>query len=362
MNIYKIFRPLIFKLDPEKAHNLAINFLKCFPNAATVFSLNREYENLRTKLWNIDFLNPIGMAAGFDKNAETISALSRFGFGFIEVGTVTPKAQAGNEKPRMFRLKQDKAIINRLGFNNLGAEVFAKNLERISRRINYLSLVIGINLGKNKDTENALDDYLPLIEKFYQQASYITINISSPNTKGLRDLQKEENLDLFLAEIVKKRDELQEKLNKNTPILIKLAPDLTLEEQETIAKIILKNHVDGLIISNTTIDRNLDLKSQFSTESGGLSGAPLFDKSTEVLRNFYHFTEKKIPIIAVGGISSAQDAYQKIRNGASLVQIYSAFIYQGFGLVERVKKELSQMVKNDGFTNIGEAIGFDADF
>ena len=354
MNLYQIIRPIIFKLDPEKAHNLAIDFLKFLPNSATLFSLNKNYENLNQKLLGLDFTNPIGMAAGFDKNAEVIFTLSKFGFGFLEAGTTTPKAQMGNELPRMFRLEEDRAIINRLGFNNLGAEVF---LDNFNKKIKDISCPVGINIGKNKDTQNALDDYLPLLEKFYDKASYITINISSPNTKNLRDLQKEDQLDLFLSEIMSKKNQLKNQYQKDVAILLKVAPDLSLEEQETIAKTVLKNQVDGLIISNTTIDRDLNLKSKYTGETGGLSGEPLFAKSNEVLKNFYKFTQGKIPLIGVGGIASAKDAYEKIKCGASLVQIYSAFVYQGFGLVEKIKSELSEVVKKDGFKNISQAIG-----
>jgi len=346
MSIYQIIRPLIFKIDPEVAHNSAINFLKFCPKTATLFSVKRDYENLRSKLWSLDFSNPIGMAAGFDKNAEVAATLEKFGFGFVECGTVTPLAQIGNECPRIFRLAEDRAIINRLGFNNLGAEIFEKNLPKIS-------VPLGINIGKNKDTEEALYDYLPLLEKFHQKASYVAVNISSPNTKNLRDLQNENQLDLFLSEIVKKKNELK----SNTPILLKVAPDLSESEQEKIAETVIKNKIDGMIVSNTTIDRDLNLKNKNALEIGGLSGAPLFKKSNETLKNFYKFTEGKIPLIGVGGISSAADAYEKIKCGASLVQIYSAFIYQGFGLVEKIKKELSEKVANDGFKNISEAVG-----
>lgn len=346
MSIYQILRPLIFKIDPEVAHNSAINFLKFCPKTATLFSVKRDYENLRSKLWSLDFSNPIGMAAGFDKNAEVAATLEKFGFGFVECGTVTPLAQIGNERPRIFRLAEDRAIINRLGFNNLGAEIFKKNLPKIS-------VPLGINIGKNKDTEEALHDYLPLLEKFHQKASYIAVNISSPNTKNLRDLQNENQLDLFLSEIVKKKNELK----SNKPILLKVAPDLSESEQEKIAEIVIKNKIDGMIVSNTTIDRDLNLKNKNALEVGGLSGAPLFKKSNETLKNFYKFTEGKIPLIGVGGISSAADAYEKIKCGASLVQIYSAFIYQGFGLVEKIKKELSEKVAVDGFKNISEAVG-----
>jgi dihydroorotate dehydrogenase len=354
MNFYQIFRPAIFKIDAETAHKIAINFLKFCPKTATLFCLKKDYANLHHKLWNLDFTNPIGLAAGFDKNAEVALTLEKFGFGFIECGTTTPLAQLGNEKPRIFRLKKDGAIINRLGFNNLGAEIFAQNIATILPKI---KVPFGINIGKNKDTTDALLDYLLLLKKFYQNASYITVNISSPNTKNLRDLQNENQLDLFLSEIVGAKNQLKIQHQKNTPILLKVAPDLSLHEQEKIAEIALKHQIDGLIISNTTIDRDLNLKSENASEAGGLSGAPLFKKSNEVLKNFYKLTNGKIPLIGVGGVASAADAYEKIKCGASLVQIYSAFVYQGFGLVEKIKKDLSAMLKNDGLKNISNAIG-----
>lgn len=354
MSFYKILRPLVFILEAEKAHNAAINFLKFCPKTATLFCLNYNYKNLHNKLWNLDFTNPIGLAAGFDKNAEVALTLEKFGFGFIECGTVTPIAQLGNDKPRIFRLKEDGAIINRLGFNNLGFDAFAKNIATILPKI---KVPFGINIGKNKDTADALLDYLLLLKKFYQNASYITLNISSPNTKNLRDLQNENSLNLFLSEIISAKNHLKIQHQKNTPILLKVAPDLSLDEQQKIAEIALKNQIDGLIISNTTIDRDLNLKNSSAFEAGGLSGAPLFAKSNEVLKNFYKFTDGKIPLIGVGGIASAADVYEKIKCGASLVQIYSAFIYQGFGLVEKIKKDLSAMLKNDGIKNISSAIG-----
>lgn len=384
MNLYKIFRPLIFKLDAETAHNLAINFLKYFPNLVTSCTINKQYKNLRQNLWGLDFTSPIGIAAGFDKNAEAVKALHQFGFGFVEVGTVTPKSQKGNAKPRLFRLAEDEAIINRLGFNNKGAKVFAKNIDNLfyaNSRFNCKNScaeknhrdknnfgtkdlqnqtsknILGINIGKNKDTESAISDYILLLEKFYQAASYITVNISSPNTKNLRDLQKEDQLDLFLSALINKKNELEKIYNKKTPIWLKVAPDLTVEEQKTIAHIALKNKIDALIISNTTISRPQNLRSKNAAESGGLSGKPLFEKSNEVLKNFYKFSEGKIPLIGVGGVSNAQDVYTKIKCGASLVQIYSAFIYQGFGVVEKITKELSELIEKDGLKNISEAIG-----
>ena len=354
MNIYQFFRPLIFKIEPEKAHNLALNYLKFLPKFSSLLSAPKDYENLNNSLWNLNFLNPIGMSAGFDKNAEIIMPLFNFGFGFVEAGTTTPIAQTGNEQPRIFRLIEDQALINRLGFNNLGADYFYDNLSKINKNS---SQIIGVNIGKNKDTIDASSDYILLLEKFYDHADYITINISSPNTKNLRDLQNESLLNDFLQKISQCKNNLQKISHKNTPILLKIAPDLELEQQKNIAKIVMDNAIDGIIISNTTIERNFNLKNPKSAETGGLSGKPLFEKSNEVLRNFYHLTDGKIPLIGVGGISSAQDAYTKIKNGASLIQIYSAFIYQGFALVEEIKKQLSENLKKDGFKNISEAIG-----
>jgi dihydroorotate dehydrogenase len=356
VNIYQFFRPLIFKIEPEKAHNLALNYLKFLPKFSSLLSMPKDYENLNNSLWNLNFLNPIGMSAGFDKNAEIIMPLFNFGFGFVEAGTTTPIAQTGNDQPRIFRLIEDQALINRLGFNNLGANYFYDNLSKIHKNS---SQIIGVNIGKNKDTIDASADYILLLEKFYDHADYITINISSPNTKNLRDLQSENLLNDFLQKISQCKNNLQKISHKNTPILLKIAPDLDLDQQKNIAKIVMDNAIDGIIISNTTIARNFNLKNSKSIESGGLSGKPLFEKSNEVLRNFYRLTDGKIPLIGVGGISSAQDAYTKIKNGASLVQIYSAFIYQGFALVEEIKKQLSENLEKDGFKNISEAIGCD---
>ncbi|HLD77030.1 MAG TPA: quinone-dependent dihydroorotate dehydrogenase [Rickettsiales bacterium] len=355
--IYKFLQPLIFRLEAEKAHNFAIAFLKYFPNLATLFVANKEYKNLSQRLCGLDFASPIGMAAGFDKNAEIIKSLHKFGFAFIEVGTVTPRPQLGNEQPRIFRLPEDKAIINRLGFNNEGAEIFAQNIAQTNDNV-----VLGINIGKNKDTKNALTDYLFLLEKFYEKASYITLNISSPNTKNLRDLQNEENLDEFLSQILAKKNVLQNKTKIITPIFLKIAPDLDFKQQEMIAEIVLKHKIDALIIANTTISRPQNLQNKNADKQGGLSGKPLFSKSNEVLKNFYQLTKRQIPLIGVGGIENARDVYTKIKLGASLVQIYSSLIYQGFGVVEKIKKELSEMVAKDGFENISQAIGVDNKF
>ena len=367
MSLYRFFRPLIFRLDPEKAHNLAIGFLKYFPNLANIFSLRCGYKSLQQDICGLNFRSPVGLAAGFDKNGEAIRATSGFGFGFIEVGTVTPKAQDGNEKPRIFRLTEDRAIINRLGFNNKGAESLVKNISRLNFAKSSEGEVIengkkrgkiicGVNIGKNKDTKDALEDYLPLMEKFYDKASYITVNISSPNTKNLRDLQDQDNLADFLHAIMVKKNELKKERDKETPIFLKIAPDLDLKQQENIAKIAMESKVDGLIISNTTISRP-QLKSSYKDEVGGLSGKPLLEKSNEVLKNFYQLTKGEIPIIAVGGIFDANDAYLKIKLGASLVQVYSALIYNGFSMVEKINKDLDSLLKKDGFSNVGQAVG-----
>lgn len=348
---YSTLKPLIFKLDPEFAHNLAIFALK--NNLVFAPKLN-EYESLKTKVFGIDFANPIGMAAGFDKNAAVFDKLFNFGFGFVEAGTVTPKPQLGNEKPRLFRLVEDEAIINRLGFNNLGIEKYLENIA--GKKLNS-NQILGINIGKNKDTLNAVEDYLILLERVYGRSNYITINISSPNTKNLRDLQKADELDSFLKAIFEKKNELIKLHSKNIPVLLKIAPDLDFGQQEAIADIALINKIDGLIIGNTTISRPESLQSKFKNETGGLSGKPLFELSNSVLKNIYQLTKGKIPIIAAGGVASGSDAYTKIKLGASLVQIYSSFIYQGFELVEQVKKDLDQNLSKDGFKNILDAKG-----
>jgi len=354
VNLYKIFRPLIFKIQPENAHNLAVNYLKFLPQFNKLFYHPQNYQNLHQKLFDLEFTNPVGLSAGFDKNAEIVGNLFNFGFGFVEAGTVTPLPQFGNPKPRIFRLNEDEAIINRLGFNNLGANKFYKNIIKINKSCQQ---IIGVNIGKNKDTEDFASDYLTLLDKFYQCADYITINISSPNTKNLRDIQNSENLDYFLSEINQQKQILHTKISKKTPIFLKIAPDLQSGQLESIAELVIKNNIDAVIISNTTISRVPDLKSHHRHENGGLSGKPLFEKSNEILRQFYRLTNGKIPLIGVGGISSGCDAYSKIKNGASLIQIYSAFIYQGFSLVENIKKYLAKNLEKDGFKNIQEAVG-----
>lgn len=359
MSIYKYFRPLIFKLEPEISHDLAIKFLKFSYPALAFFNFvlkkfkkRKKFANLHQNFFNINFDNPIGLAAGFDKNATVINSLASFGFGFLECGTVTPKAQYGNVKPRLFRLAKDEAIINRFGFNNKGMEKFSQNIRKIKQDIIY-----GINIGKNKDTEDFISDYLVLMEKFYARSSYITVNISSPNTKNLRNIQTKEYFAEFIKQIYRKKKELIIKTNKAIPIFIKIAPDLTFKEQEEIAILALENEIDGLIVNNTSISRDFDLKDKYANEEGGLSGKPICNLSNEVLRNIYKLTQGKIFLIGVGGISSTADVIERIKSGASLVQIYSSLIYQGLGFVEKIEEELSEIVTKEGFKSIKEMIG-----
>lgn len=351
MNYYKKIRPFVFKLAPESAHNAAIKLLSCglMPRQKPVKS-----DLLSSSVFGVEFKNPIGMAAGFDKNASAIDGLFSQGFGFVEVGTSTPKPQYGNPKPRIFRLHEDSAIINRLGFNNKGSDVFVSNL-----KCRKSAGVVGVNIGKNKDTQDAASDYLYMMEKTYGLGDYFTINISSPNTPGLRGLQSKDELGSLLNQIMQKREELV-KIHKLTmPILVKIAPDNTEEQYEDIAKIALEYKVDGLIISNTTIGCRDALTSRFANETGGLSGKPAFEISTKALQNVYKETKGKVPIIGVGGILSAEDAYIKIKSGASLVQVYSALIYEGFELVSEINEGLIKLIKMDGFDNISQAIGAD---
>ena len=344
---HNIIKNILFKLNPETAHHVATNLLKRYPNF--LFPKIKEYKNLKNNIFGLNFKNPIGMAAGFDKNAEIFHKLFNFGFGFVECGTVTIKPQIGNTKPRLFRLKEDQAIINRMGFNNNGIEKFLTSVQKNQIR----NKILGINIGKNKDANNDSSDYIELIKKSHQYCQYITINISSPNTKNLRNLQQKESLDQFIYDI----QELKKKQNIKQPILLKIAPDLNYKQQEEISDIANKYLIDGLIISNSSISLKNSLKNKHKIETGGLSGQPIFNKSNLVIKNIYQMTKGNIPIIGVGGISNAKEAYEKIKLGASLIQIYTAFVYQGFSLVEKIKKDLSQMIKEDGFLSISNVIG-----
>ena len=337
-------------LPPELSHTITINYLKYFKLRIK----NIEDPIIAQHLMGLDFPNPLGLAAGFDKNAEVVHSMFSFGFGFLEVGTITPQPQIGNSKPRVFRLSEDKAIINSLGFNNKGIKKIKKNL--IKHQKSYLNnKIVGVNIGKNKNSIEAIDDYLIGLEELGDLASYITINISSPNTEGLRDLQLRGKIEKLIKKIIKKRDEIK---NINTkPILIKISPDLNEDQLRDIALISLANSIDGLILTNSTIKRESNLISVNKGKKGGLSGKPLYDNSNIILKKMYDLTNGQIPLIGVGGISSGKDCYEKIKCGASLVQLYTALVYSGPNLINRMKSDLIDLIKTDGYKNVSEVIG-----
>tara|TARA_X000001036_G_scaffold253124_1_gene235598 strand:- start:786 stop:1832 length:1047 start_codon:yes stop_codon:yes gene_type:complete len=348
--MFSILRPYIFSLDPEVAHDLAIKSLKANFLPKSFFDVNGE-EILEVDLFNKRLPNPIGLAAGFDKSAEVYNSLFKFGFGFIEVGTVTPKRQLGNPKPRIFRLEKDKALINRLGFNNQGSET-------VSRRIsgNQPNGYLGINIGPNKDTKNKLDDYLICLSNLFKHAGYITINISSPNTEGLRSFHNDEQMDKLLSELNK----LKKEKKIGTPIAIKLSPDISDEEINSIVTLVSKHHIQGIIVSNTTDGNRENLSDIKKMEAGGLSGQPLKDISTNLIKKFYRLTGGKIKIIGVGGVDSGKSAFEKITAGANAVQLYTGMVYKGPGIVKDIKKELITILKKENLKNISDAVGINA--
>ena len=345
--MFSLIRPFIFNLDPEKAHDLAIKSLKYNILPSNFFSVNNE-EILSTKLFGKEISNPIGLAAGFDKSAEVYNEIFKIGFGFVEVGTVTPKKQFGNEKPRVFRLVKDFALINRLGFNNDGSEIVKKRIEA-----NMPSSLLGINIGPNKDTENMTDDFIKCAEIFFPIGDYITVNISSPNTEGLRNFHEEQVLKKLLSKI----NEIREKSNYNKFFLLKVSPDLEKKQIQGITNLILEYKIDGVILTNTTNKNRENLVDSNSKETGGLSGKPIKDISTEFVKIFYKELKGKIPIIGVGGVDSGHSAFEKIAAGASAVQLYTGLIYKGPIIVKEIKKELIEILKNKGFKNINEAVG-----
>jgi dihydroorotate dehydrogenase len=306
---------------------------------------------LSVRAFGLDFPNPIGLAAGFDKNAEVPDAMLRFGFGFVECGTVTPRPQAGNPRPRLFRLPEDRAVINRMGFNNGGMEAAAQRLMRRKGR----GGIVGINIGANKDTADRVVDYRIAFARLAPLADYVTANISSPNTPGLRGLQNRDELERLLSTLTNER----EHLNLHVPLLLKIAPDLELSALDDIVAVVLASGIDGLIVSNTTIARPATLKSVHARETGGLSGAPLLEPSTQMLKESHRRIGAKLPLIGVGGIASGADAYAKIRNGASLVQLYSALALEGPGLVARIAADLAALLARDGFASVAAARGVD---
>lgn len=355
IDLFPFARPLIHVLDPEAAHSVTVSALS--KGVSSNVGLPRSYKRLRTSVFGLNFDNPIGLAAGFDKDAEAISGALKLGFGFVEAGTVTPKAQPGNPRPRLFRLSADQAVINRFGFNNKGMDAFADRLQTLKRPKCAEGGIVGANVGANKDTKDKAADYVACIDRLYGLSNYFTINVSSPNTPGLRSLQSKASLEDLVGRCLEVRRKHIEEGRPKLPVLLKIAPDLTNDDIEDIAACVLGSDLDGLIVSNTTIARPDSLRSQQKDETGGLSGAPLMKPSTEMLRKIYRATDGQKPIIGVGGVQSAADAYEKIKAGASLVQIYSAMVYQGPAMVERIKRSLNQLLANDGHRSVSDAVG-----
>ena len=344
--LYKKIFPILNFIPPELAHNLAIRFFTNFKNKT-----NPDDLILNIKVCNLKFTNPIGLAAGFDKNGEAYDGLMRLGFGFVEIGTVTINPQFGNKKPRIFRLLEDKAIINRLGFNNIGAEKVLQNIEKYDSA-NGPGL-LGVNLGKNLDSKELIEDYLKLLKIFNRKASYITLNVSSPNTPGLRELEQKDNLD----KLVKKISLFKRKNSVNIPVFLKIDPDISKNQLGDISDIVLSSRIDGVIISNTSIQRSNELISKHASEKGGISGLPIKETSNKLLKDFYILTNGKIPLIGVGGISNGKDAYERILNGASLIQLYTSLIYKGPSIVNKIKEELVYLLKRDNYKSLDQAVG-----
>ncbi|MFC4272402.1 quinone-dependent dihydroorotate dehydrogenase [Sneathiella chungangensis] len=350
-SFYPIIRPLLFMLDAEKAHNLSIRALK---NGLLPRVDNDIDPILSTELFGLRFPNPVGLAAGYDKNAEVLSGLAGLGFGFLETGSVTPRPQPGNPRPRIFRLRTDNAVINRLGFNNKGLDVAACNLAARPKHI-----IVGANLGANKDSSDRIADYVEGMERLAPVADYVTVNISSPNTPGLRALQGKAELQDLLGRIGEKRRDIMAEGVAYFPILLKIAPDLTDADKSDIAATVLEMDIDGLIISNTTITRPASLRDPQKSEVGGLSGQPLKPISLNVLKEMYRATQGRKPIVGVGGIQSAEDAYARIRAGASLLQLYTAMVYKGPYVAVEIAKGLAKLLRKDGFLNLQDAVGVD---
>jgi dihydroorotate dehydrogenase len=343
VRLYALFRPVAFLADAEAAHRATIRALKIMP-ARRPPDLPA---SLRTRVAGLDFPSPIGLAAGFDKDAEVPEQMLSLGFGFVEVGTLTPRPQPGNPRPRLFRLKEDRAVINRLGFNNRGQSAACERLLGCT----HVHGIIGVNVGANKDSNDRIADYVAGVRAMAPVARYLTINISSPNTPGLRGLQDEGALDELLAAV--------QAVGANKPIFLKVAPDLAECDPERIARAAIDHRIDGLIVSNTTVSRP-PLGSRLASEAGGLSGVPLGPLALDALRKFRGASGGEIPLIGVGGIASAEDAWERIRAGASLVQLYTAMVYEGPGIARRIARGLAERLKREGFATIAEAVGTEA--
>ncbi len=345
--MFSKLRPLIFKVDPEKAHTLAIKSLK-FNLIPNVFDENKNDSIFQTKIFNKVLDNPIGMAAGFDKNAEVYNTLFKLGFGFVEVGTITPLKQYGNPKPRVFRLVEDEALINRLGFNNHGAEIVKDRIKR-NKKLGLL----GINIGPNKDTNDRLNDYLIGLKTFHEEADYITINISSPNTENLRNFHEGGKLqDLLKSVITEKKN-----LNSNIPIAVKVSPDISEDQVNQITEILLENEINIVIVSNTSDATRDKLSNIQRHQKGGLSGKPIEEKSNILINKFYKLLKGKIKIIGVGGVDSGQAAYDKFIAGADFVQLYTGMVFKGPNIAGIIKKDLKELLIRDGVKNYTEIVG-----
>ncbi|WP_134684241.1 quinone-dependent dihydroorotate dehydrogenase [Brevibacillus migulae] len=361
--MYPLMKRILFSMDPEVAHERTIELLKLVDNnPAGKRLLQAMYqirdERLSMKLWGTTFPNPVGLAAGFDKNAEVYHALAALGFGFVEVGTITPMSQPGNEKPRLFRLPEHQAVINRMGFNNHGAYEASQNLMDYL----YADIPIGVNIGKNKVTPNeeAASDYVKCMDYLYAYGHFFVINISSPNTPNLRDLQETNSLRQLLRAIKGKAKELEMRGMQAKPILLKVAPDMSDEQMRDTVQAAVEEGISGLIATNTTLSRDAVKGHPHAEQMGGLSGRPLEERATAWIREIYQEVGSKVPIIGVGGIFTGEDAYRKIRAGASLVQVYTGMIYEGPGIAKSINKQLIRLLEQDGFAHIKEAIGVDA--
>ena len=345
--MFSSLKSLIFKLDPETAHSLAIKSLK-FNFVPNILDNDKNNPLFKTNLFNKDLENPIGMAAGFDKNAEVYNSLFKLGFGFVEVGTITPLKQYGNPKPRVFRLVEDEALINRLGFNNLGAQNIANRIKS-----NKQSGLLGVNIGPNKDSENRLGDYIECLKTFHHTADYITINISSPNTEDLRSFHEQTKLHELLQTINKEK----KNLNSKVPIAVKVSPDIDDQEVNKITEVLLSNNIEVVIISNTSDASRDNLSNIQKHQKGGLSGKPIEKRSSILINKFYKLLNGRIKIIGVGGVDSGKSAYEKFLAGASYVQLYTGMVFKGPNIVNMIKKELKELLIKDGVKNFTEIVG-----
>jgi len=348
--MFSVLKPFLFNLDPETAHDLAIKSLKFNLLPSKLFDV-RDEEMLQIKLFGKTFPNPIGLAAGFDKSAEVYNSLLKLGFGFVEVGTVTPVKQFGNPKPRIFRLEEDGALINRLGFNNDGIDKIKKRI-----KLEKKNGILGINIGPNKDTKNQTNDFCLGLKSFFDVADYITINISSPNTEGLRSFHDQNKLEELLSAL----NQLKKQKKTNISLLLKVSPDINDNNISEIVDTAIKNDISAIVLTNTTNKNRDNLHGKTRKEEGGLSGKPLQQISTNMIKKFYKELQGQIPIIGVGGVSSGKSAYEKLIAGASLLQLYTSLVYEGPLVVKKIKKELIQILKTEGITNLKEVIGKDA--